>query len=144
MKEISKKVLIVDDDGDIREMVSEYLNMEGFETFQADTGEAALNIIESFLPDIALLDVSLPDMTGFEICRMIKEIECLKAMEVIFMSGRTALQDRLQGFLSGGKRYICKPFDVEELVEKLHSASGIREENTGTTSQLWEKMGLRV
>ena len=136
MKNKSKTVLIVDDDEDIRDMVSEYLRVEGFETLVAGDGKDALNVLESNQPDIALLDVSLPDMSGFEICRMIKEIEYLKDMEIIFISGKTALQDRLQGFLSGGKRYICKPFDVDELLEKINAFPVIKTGNAESAAFL--------
>lgn len=113
-------VLIVDDDNEVREMLSDYLCSEGFTVYNASNGRHALDIINKITPDIAILDIILPDIDGFDICKKLKSNDNTKQTDVFFMSGNNTFTDKLKGYLAGGKRYFCKPFIVEELLSHLN------------------------
>lgn len=138
MRTKTRTVMVVEDDEDIRKMITDFLEMEGFSVQEASNGREAVDLIFRQRPDIALVDVTLPDISGFEICRTIKNDDALKETEVIFITGRTALSDRLSGFLAGAKRYLCKPFEMDDLLEHINFLSGARCEKREYISPLRE------
>lgn len=114
---ISKqKVLIVDDDTNISELISLYLMKECFETMCVEDGEAALGAVRSFKPDIMLLDIMLPGMDGYQVCR---ELRKSSNMPVIMLSAKGEVFDRVLGLEMGADDYIIKPFDSKELVARV-------------------------
>ena len=110
-----KRILFVEDDGDLRKVVSDYLEGLGFYVITAARGKCASRMIEKLPPDLALIDVRLPDMSGLEICKWVKKEKTLANVPIIIISGGTGLQDKLKGYLSGAERYLCKPFDMKDL-----------------------------
>ena len=121
-----RNVLLVEDDGNLRRTLSEYLEENGFQVFAAARGKAASRLLERVVPDIVILDVTLPDRNGLEICKWIKNENRLSGVPVVMISGKTALKDKLAGFLSGAEKYLCKPFEMEDLLEFVNNALGPR------------------
>jgi two-component system OmpR family response regulator len=123
------RVLVVDDEEHITELVAMGLGYNGFDVERASTGRAALAAIERDRPDLVVLDVMLPDLDGFEVARRLRESEGAGTkVPVIFLTARDATQDKVQGLRLGSDDYVTKPFSIEELVERvkavLRRASG--------------------
>lgn len=105
------RLMIVDDEPEITAMLKRYFVREGYETVTALTGAEALRKLRC-APDMVLLDVNLPDMDGFAVCRALREhLDC----PVLFLTARVEDADKLSGFASGGDDYVLKPFSIDEL-----------------------------
>lgn len=114
---ISKqKVLIVDDDNNIAELISLYLIKECFETEIVNDGEEALKVFKTFRPDIILLDLMLPGIDGYQVCR---EIRRNSNIPIIMLSAKGEVFDKVLGLELGADDYIIKPFDSKELVARV-------------------------
>jgi two-component system, OmpR family, response regulator len=113
------KVLVVDDEPNIRELVQVALNFHGFAVMTGATGEDALQLTEAFRPDLIVLDVLLPDIDGFEVCRRLRSVA--NDVPVIFLTARDATADTVTGLTIGGDDYITKPFSVEALVARVRA-----------------------
>ena len=113
----STRVLVVDDEPGIIDLVSMALRYEGLTVKTADCGRAALAAITDLRPDLLILDVMLPDLDGFEIMQRISLEE--PRIPVIFLTAREEIEDKRRGFTLGGDDYITKPFSVEELVFRV-------------------------
>ncbi len=120
----SKRVLIVDDEAAIREVVTDYLRGEGFETDQAATGRVGLEKLVEHHPDLVLLDVELPDMSGYEVCKRIREIPSARYTPVIMLTAHNLEKEEIAGFSSGADDYIPKPFRPALLVARINTAIG--------------------
>lgn len=108
------KILMADDEKDIRDIVSWYLSREGFQVFTAADGNDAMDIEAQHLPDLLLLDVMMPGLSGWEIAKMIK-----RHVPIIFLTALGAENDRITGFNLGADDYITKPFSPRELVARV-------------------------
>jgi two-component system, OmpR family, response regulator len=108
------RVLVVDDERGITDLVAMGLRYEGLTVETASSGEEALHAVETFQPDLLILDVMLPDIDGFEVLRKLSRNQ--PRLPVVFLSARGELEDKLRGFTLGGDEYITKPFSMEELV----------------------------
>ena len=111
-----QKILIVDDDENIAELISLYLNKECFETQIALNGQEALNLFKTFEPDLVLLDIMLPDIDGYEICT---EIRKTHQTPIIMLSAKGEVFDKVLGLKLGADDYMIKPFDSNELVARV-------------------------
>ena len=111
-----QKVLIVDDDTNISELISLYLIKECYETKCVEDGESALTTFHSFQPDIILLDLMLPGMDGYQVCR---EIRRESQVPIIMLSAKGEVFDKVLGLELGADDYILKPFDSKELVARV-------------------------
>lgn len=111
-----QKVLIVDDDENIAELISLYLTKESFETMTAGDGENALALFSTFRPDILLLDIMLPGIDGYEVC---KEIRKSSSCPIILLSAKGEVFDKVLGLELGADDYMVKPFDSKELVARV-------------------------
>lgn len=111
------RMLVVDDEVDIANMLAEYFRMEGFEVTCANSGPEALAAASSCIaPDIMLLDVNMPGMDGFEVCRRVREhLSC----PIIFLTARIEDVDQLDGFAAGADDYVMKPFSLEVLGRRV-------------------------
>jgi two-component system, NarL family, nitrate/nitrite response regulator NarL len=113
------KVLIVDDDASYRAFVSAILTRVGYQTREASSGEDALMVAHAEPPSCVLLDVLLPGVTGYEVCRELRD-EHGETLPIIFVTGeRTAPGDRVAGLLLGADDYVVKPFDPDELLARV-------------------------
>ena len=114
------RVLVVDDEPAIAELVSTALRYEGFEVATAATGYAAIASVESFLPDVVVLDVMLPDVDGFQVVRTLRSNDV--DVPVLFLTARDGTTDRVRGLTLGGDDYITKPFSIAELIARVRVA----------------------
>ena len=116
----SAKILIVEDEPQINRLIELILQSDGFYNIQKSfDGLEALKLIKSDKPDLILLDVMLPKLDGFTLCKQIKEDEYLKTIQVIMLTAKKAEEDILQGFESGAIDYISKPFSNKVLLARI-------------------------
>src|ERR1700722_7094475 len=115
----SPKLLVVDDEPNIRELVQVALNFHGFAVTTSATGEDALQLTDAYRPDLIVLDVLLPDIDGFEVCRRLRSVA--NDVPVIFLTARDATADTVTGLTIGADDYITKPFSVEALVARVRA-----------------------
>lgn len=111
-----QKILIVDDDNYIAELISLYLEKEMFETKIAEDGEEALELFESFQPNLILLDLMLPGKDGYQVCR---EVRAKRDTPIIMLSAKGETFDKVLGLELGADDYIIKPFDSKEMVARV-------------------------
>ena len=111
-----QKILIVDDDNNIAELISLYLTKECFETMIAGDGETALTLADSFAPNLILLDLMLPGIDGYQVCR---EIRAKSSIPIIMLSAKGEIFDKGLGLELGADDYMEKPFDSKELVARV-------------------------
>ncbi len=114
-----KRILAVDDEPFNIEIIEEILDDQHYELHSASSGPECLSVVESINPDVILLDVSMPDMSGYEVCRKLKENDATKDIIVMFVSARGTVEERIEGYNAGAEDYIVKPFGKEELLSKL-------------------------
>ena len=113
------KVLVVDDEPNIRELVEVALKFHGCAVAVSASGKDALHQTESYEPDLIILDVMLPDMDGFEVCRALRTDG--NDVPVIFLTARDTTSDTIRGLTLGGDDYVTKPFSVEALVARVRA-----------------------
>ena len=123
------KVLVVDDEPNIRELVQVALNFHGCMVTTVATGEDALKLAYAYEPDLIVLDVLLPDIDGFEVCRRLRSVA--NDVPVIFLTARDATADTITGLTIGGDDYITKPFSVEALVARVRAVLRRTERHRG-------------
>jgi two-component system OmpR family response regulator len=111
------RILVVDDEENISYIVATAVRLEGYEVRTVDTGRSALAAVGEFRPDLVVLDVMLPDLDGFEVCRRLQDSG--EDVPVIFLSARDATEDRLRGLTIGADDYLTKPFSIEELIARI-------------------------
>ncbi|MFV0363236.1 MAG: response regulator [Suipraeoptans sp.] len=111
-----QKILIVDDDENIAELISLYLAKECYETKMVHTGEDAINVFDTFIPDLVILDLMLPGIDGYQVCR---EIRTKASTPIIMLSAKGEVFDRVLGLELGADDYMIKPFDSKELVARV-------------------------
>ena len=111
-----KKILIVDDDSNIAELISLYLTKEMYTTQIAGDGNEAVRVFRSFSPDLVILDLMLPGMDGYEVCREIRQI---RETPIIMLSAKGETFDKVLGLELGADDYMVKPFDSKELVARV-------------------------
>lgn len=111
-----QKILIVDDDTNIAELISLYLTKECFETMMVHDGESALVSLDSFAPNLILLDLMLPGIDGYQVCR---EVRAKSSTPIIMLSAKGEVFDKVLGLELGADDYMEKPFDSKELVARV-------------------------
>ena len=111
-----QKILIVDDDNNIAELISLYLTKECFETMIVNDGESALSALQSFQPGLILLDLMLPGIDGYQVCR---EVRAKSSTPIIMLSAKGEVFDKVLGLELGADDYMEKPFDTKELVARV-------------------------
>jgi two-component system sensor histidine kinase/response regulator len=116
--QIQGKILAVDDDPNNIFIIEELLK-DHYDLKVAMTGEQALEIAQKFQPDIILLDIMMPGMNGYEVCRRLREYNTLKHTKIIMVSARAMVSERLEGYKAGADDYITKPFDGDEFLVKM-------------------------
>ena len=111
-----QKILIVDDDQNIAELISLYLTKECFETMIVGDGESALRALDSFSPNLIILDLMLPGIDGYQVCR---EVRAKSSTPIIMLSAKGEVFDKVLGLELGADDYMEKPFDTKELVARV-------------------------
>lgn len=114
-----KRILVVDDEPDVTELLSYRLKREGYLVETINDPLQIMGKAREFNPDLFILDVMMPDLDGFKICRMIRADNKLKTVPIVFLTAKGQTEDRIKGLESGADDYIPKPFDVKELTLRL-------------------------
>lgn len=140
-----QKILIVDDDTNIAELISLYLTKECFETCMVNDGEEALQVFDQFQPNLIILDLMLPGIDGYQVCR---EIRTKSTTPVIMLSAKGEIFDKVLGLELGADDYMIKPFDTKELVARvkavLRRVQTAPVENTDTPAKVVSYPGLEI
>ena len=145
---ISKqKILIVDDDNNIAELVSLYLTKECYETMIVNDGESVKGALETFAPNLILLDLMLPGIDGYQVCR---EVRAESRIPIIMLSAKGEIFDKVLGLELGADDYMEKPFDSKELVARVkavlrrYKEKEVKPQETTKSAQTVEYPDLRV
>jgi DNA-binding response OmpR family regulator len=119
---VKQKILIVEDDVDVAEMVTAYFRAQGYDVFTVNWGEDGVRACQTNHPDIAILDIRLPDIDGYEVARRLRNDRRTSDVPIIFLTEKRERNDRLQGLELGADDYITKPFDIQELRLRVRNA----------------------
>ena len=119
-----KRILIVDDEKDIVETLSFMLKAKGFECLCAYDGEEGLTLAKSQKPDLVILDVMMPKINGYKICRLLKFDNKYKDIPIIMVTARSQDEDKMIGEETGADEYITKPFEFSDVLEKIKKYLG--------------------
>ncbi|MBM4350274.1 MAG: response regulator [Deltaproteobacteria bacterium] len=114
-----KRILVVDDEVDLVETVRFSLELEGYDVLVAYNGEEALNQARKENPDLILLDLMLPKLDGYKVCRLLKFDERYKHIPILMLTAKTQEKDKATGMETGANEYITKPFEMDELMKKV-------------------------
>ncbi len=109
------RILVVDDDIDVAETVARTLQRAGYEAIVSNRGAEALQLANEQRPDLIVLDIRMPGLNGIEVCRLLRSMPNLERVPVLFLSAKSEVADRLEGFEAGADDYISKPFDLREM-----------------------------
>lgn len=115
---MKQNLFIVEDDEALREIMHDYFSANGWNVITAENGKTALEYMDSILPALILLDINLPDLSGFDVCRQLRQ---KFSVPVLFITARTSEADKLNGYAMGGDDYITKPFSLPVLQAKMEA-----------------------
>jgi DNA-binding response OmpR family regulator len=132
---MASRILIVEDDPDIAELVARYLDKAGFTTERAATGRDALSSIGARLPDLVVLDLMLPQVDGFEVCRAVRGNDATAALPIIMLTARAEESERIVGLELGADDYLAKPFSPNELVARVRALLRRAQRGTGPVAK---------
>jgi len=116
-----KKILVVDDESDVTDLLAYHLKAKGFQVETINDPNRSIGAARSYLPDLVILDVMMPDLNGIQICRMLRADPKLRKVPVIFLTAKAEEGDRIQGLETGADDYICKPFSTKELILRVQT-----------------------
>jgi two-component system, sensor histidine kinase and response regulator len=138
----SGKILIVDDNLKNVELAVSLLQSENYEIAIANSGYDALEMLKEFVPDLILLDIMMPEMDGYEVCKIIKSQNQFKDIPILFLTAKTEPDDIIKGFKSGGVDYIKKPFNQDELIVRVSTHINLKHSLDIVIRQNEEKTAL--
>ncbi|GGA05868.1 phosphate regulon transcriptional regulator PhoB [Neptunicoccus cionae] len=136
------KILVVEDESSQLEMLVYNLSVEGYEVFQAETGEEGLLILEEQAIDLIVLDWMLPGTSGLEVCRQVKRNKDTKTIPVIMLTARGEEDDKIRGLDTGADDYVVKPYSVRELMARVRA--GLRQATGQLGTDLLVYQGLNM
>lgn len=113
------KVLVVDDEPNILMSLEFLMRKNGYEVFIARNGAEAIELVKQQQPDVLVLDIMMPEVDGYEVCRYIRQQESLKGTKVIFLSAKSKEADIEKGYAAGADLYLTKPFSTRELMQRI-------------------------
>ena len=113
------RILVVDDEAEVRDVLNALLTMKGYEVITAADGMAAVTQAQQYRPDLMLLDISMPRMSGFQTCQMIRRMKDCSTIPVIFLTAKKAEADRKFGERLGGNAYVTKPYNQQKLLKLI-------------------------
>lgn len=122
MAKEKSKILIIEDDLDVADMLNAYFRVQGYEVFTSNWGEDGIKAVAAIKPELVLLDIRLPDIDGYEVARRLRADRKTSNIPIIFLTEKRDRADRLQGLEIGADDYITKPFDVQELRLRVRNA----------------------
>lgn len=126
------RILIVEDEAGIRDILNYTISNEGYEVISCGTGKEALNVVEEFKPNLIIVDLMLPDISGFNLCRVFST-----SYPIIIISAKNDMVDKLNGLTLGASDYITKPFDIREVLLRIKS---VLKRNSSEVSSEIEKL----
>lgn len=139
----TKKILIVDDDTNICELLRLYIEKDGFDTAIAYNGTQALKLFEQDKPDLVMLDIMLPELDGWQVCR---EIRKTSQVPVIMLTAKGEVFDKILGLELGADDYVVKPFEAKEVIARIHAV--LRRTNANETPNIkevvWDKLSINL
>ncbi|HEY4300961.1 MAG TPA: response regulator [Candidatus Didemnitutus sp.] len=116
-----KKILVVDDEPDVTDLVAYHLKAKGFQVEVQNDATASISNARIFHPDLLILDIMMPHLSGIQICRILRSDSRLARIPIIFLTAKAESQDRIEGLESGADDYLTKPFSPKELVLRVES-----------------------
>jgi two-component system phosphate regulon response regulator PhoB len=116
-----KKILVIDDEPDVTELLEYKLNSEGFSVRTSNNPSLILGEVKDFLPDLIILDIMMPELNGLQVCRMIRSNPSLERIPIIFLTAKGEMEDRVEGLEAGADDYLGKPFNTRELILRINS-----------------------
>ncbi len=134
-------ILLVDDDEKLIQLLTSYFKQEQFIVYTAGNGQEALQMLRKVKPDIMILDLMMPVMDGFEVCRRVRQTNDLP---IIFLSAKDSEADRLVGLAVGGDDYVVKPFSVRELVARVRACLRRSQGNVVQASRSYQAADLTI
>lgn len=114
-----KKILVVDDEPFILRSLTYVLEKSGYEAYTAADGSEALEMLETVKPDLIFLDVMMPNLSGFETCRRIRDMDQFKNVHIIMLTAKGQEKDRIKGLAYGANEYMTKPFSPSKILQRL-------------------------
>ena len=139
---MSARVLVADDDRAIRDALTRALGLEGYDVVQANDGNTALSLIESSQPDVAILDVMMPNIDGLTVCRVLRAER--NRLPILMLTARTETPDRVAGLDAGADDYLAKPFDLDELLARLRALLRRTKSEGGSDTDAVQLVDLRL
>ena len=118
------RVLIADDEPHIRKLVSFSLRNHGYEVIEATDGEEAVRLVTETMPDLVLMDVMMPVMTGYDAVRQLKGAPATADIPIVMLSAKSQVAEQEEGLSCGAREYICKPFTPKDLVQRVDEILG--------------------
>ncbi|MCB4757146.1 MAG: response regulator transcription factor, partial [Elusimicrobia bacterium] len=119
-----KKILIVDDDPEITAALADHLQERGYQVLTAARGEQGIELAKESDPDLIVLDVGLPDTSGYEVCQILRNISSCRHTPIIMLTAHSEIQDEVEGLKSGADDYIPKPFKSARLLARIETLIG--------------------
>lgn len=138
---MKKKILYIEDEPYLARIVKDTLELRGYEVLHKTDGNKVMDYVNSFAPDICLLDVMLPDVDGYAIANHIRNVAA--DLPVIFLTAKTQPNDIVKGFSSGGTDYLKKPFSMEELIVRIENQLKLMKRDTSPLQALPEEVQLK-
>lgn len=117
---MEKKVLIVDDEPNILIALEFLMRQEGYQVQKARNGQQALQLLNNYRPQVAILDVMMPEMNGFELAKRMRDQEALADTAIVFLTAKGTQEDRFKGYANGAEVYLTKPFDNQKLIDTIN------------------------
>jgi two-component system alkaline phosphatase synthesis response regulator PhoP len=140
-----KKILVVEDEPDIRKLVNYNLSQEHFQILEAEEGEKALKIVQRDKPDLVILDLMLPGLSGLEFCKILRDRTETAGVPILMLTAKAGEADRVVGLEMGADDYLTKPFSPRELVARVKAIMRRAEYRApGTADEFYEKGGLKI
>lgn len=116
----TRRILVIEDDDDMRELIASVLEGDGYRAIVAPDGEDGLKVAEAAHPDLILLDVMLPKISGVDVCRKLSQNQRTSDIPVIMLTVKKDLSIKLSSYIAGARRYLTKPFDASDLLGEIH------------------------
>ena len=138
----TRKVLVVEDEKDIRDLIRYNLEQDGFAVLESDEGELALALVKRERPALVILDIMLPGMSGLDVCRAIRYDEETAAVPIVMLTARAAEVDKVVGLEMGADDYITKPFSPRELLARIQAV--LRRASPGAAAEAFEAGALKL
>ena len=135
------RLLVVDDDRALRDVLRRALTLAGYDVHVAETGAGALSDVSSIVPDAVVLDIGLPDIDGLEVCRLLRREG--NRVPILMLTARDAVADRIDGLDAGADDYLVKPFDIDELKARLRALLRRAGGDVGTDGLTFARAGAR-